>query len=313
MNIRSSCAYLFAAILISCGSANKPASDDKAENATIPAGVTTGEKQLNINVLWDLSDRIDNKVNPASPPHSERDIEIIRYLTEVFRADMQKRGAYKAKSKIRVFFSPAPSNPRINDIAKNLSYDLSALGGSEANKGKKQVYDSISPVFTRNAGEIYNLVMSTSTLGSWDGSDIWRFFKNNVKDYCVEKSPTYRNILVILTDGYIYHKDSKVKQGNRTAYVLPETLKPLRNDRNWKETFASKDYGLITTRNDLQDLEILVLEITPNTGNRNDEDILKEYLMKWFTEMGVKKENMACYNTDLPEYTKKKIAEFLNK
>ena len=46
---------------------------------------------------------------------------------------------------------------------------------------------------------------------------------------------------------------------------------------------------LITTREDLQELEVLVLEIIPSAEYKNDEDILKAYLTKWFREMGLLK------------------------
>jgi hypothetical protein len=218
------------------------------------------------------------------------------------------------KGRVKVFFTPTPENSRINTIAGNLSCDLSSYTSNGANKKKKEAHDSIENRFSKSATEIYQLtVINNKGKKQWDGSDIWRFFKNDVKDYCIDPSGNYRNILVILTDGYIFHKDSKDRQGNRTTYILPEILKPFRNNPNWQNTFTKGDYGLISTRKDLQTLEILVLEITPSKEYKNDEDILKTYLGKWFEEMGIQKSNYACYNTDLPEYTRKKIESFLNR
>jgi len=314
INMRQNVFYiLIISLLASCGSADT--TEKKVENnnnaESEPVLNPQKELQLNINVLWDLSDRIDDQKNPASPAHFQRDIEAIKTLTEVFKKDMQTKGAYKAKSKIRVFFSPPPANDQINVIAKSLSYDLSSFSGEDANRKKKMVYDSVNSQFEKSANTIYQLAVSGKTK-QWDGSDIWRFFKNDVKDYCIEKRPGYRNILVLITDGYIYHKDSKDRAANRTAYVLPETLKLFRNNSQWKQLFDRGDYGLIATRNDLKDLEVLVLEITPSAGFKNDEDILKAYLTKWFREMGVAENKVACYNSDLPEYTRNKIIDFMN-
>lgn len=276
------------------------------------SAITNIDKQLNINILWDLSDRIDPVANPASPQHYERDIEVIKTITSVFKKDMETRGAYKAKGKIKIFFTPTPENVRINSIAASLSCDLSVYIGEGANKKKKEMHDSIENKFSKNAADIYNLTIANSKgKKQWDGSDIWRFFKNDVKDYCIDASGNYRNVLVILTDGYIYHKDSRDKQGNRTAYILPEVLKTFRNNSNWQNIFTTGSYGLISTRKDLQNLEILVLEITPSKEYKNDEDIIKLYLGKWFEEMGVAKTNYSCYNSDLPAYTRKKIESFL--
>lgn len=306
-------------LIISCGSADNSKKENQSDTDTLDSNQLVpdskiGERQLNINILWDLSDRVDNSINPASPQHFERDIEIIRSITEVFKKDMQKRGAYKAKSKMRVFFTPAPADAAINTIAHNLSCDLSSYTGDGANKKKKDAYDSITQKFGDNALKIYALtIQNNKGKKQWDGSDIWRFFKNDVKDYCIDPSSNYRNVLVILTDGYIYHKDSKDRKGNRTAFVLPETLRPFRNNSDWKAAFDKGDYGLINTRADLQNLEVLVLEITPSKDNKNDEDVLKAYLGKWFKEMGISQTNYACYNSDLPEYTRKKIEQFFNK
>lgn len=295
-------------------SESKEQKKEKTENTEITTAAGATDKQLNINILWDLSDRIDPKTNPASPEHYERDVEVIKGIASFFKKDMEKRGAYKAKGRIRVFFTPTPENARINAIAANLSCDLSSFSGDGANKKKKEMYDSIESRFPRNANEIYQIALANNTgKKQWDGSDIWRFFKNDVKEYCVDPSGNYRNILVILTDGYIFHKDSRDKQGNRTAYVLPEILKPFRNNSAWQTTFTKGDYGLISSRKDLQNLEILVLEITPSKEYKNDEDILKAYLGKWFEEMGVSRSNYECYNTDLPAYTRKKVEGFLGR
>jgi hypothetical protein len=302
-------------LFASCNSSSDTNEQTQQEaGKTGTAAPAPTDRQLNINILWDLSDRIDPQTNPASPEHYERDIEVIKTITSFFRKDMEKRGAYKAKGRIKIFFTPPPANARINAIAANLSCDLSSYTGDGANKKKKEMYDSIESRFTNNANEIYHLtLMGNKGKKQWDGSDIWRFFKNDVKDYCIDPSGEYRNILVLLTDGYIFHKDSKERQGNRTAYLLPETLKPFRNNPGWRNTFTNGDYGLISTRKDLQNLEVLVLELTPSKEYKNDEDILKAYLEKWFEEMGIQQSNHACYNTDLPEYTRKKITGFLNR
>lgn len=302
-------------LLNSCSSASdsKESKHEEAKNAgTASAKIT--ERQLNINIVWDLSDRVDPQTNSASPEHYQRDIEAIKNITSFFKKDMEKRGAYKAKGRIKVIFTPTPDDASINAIAGNLSCDLSAYTGDGANKKKKEIYDSIENKFQRNANEIYHITISNNKgKKKWAGSDIWRFFKNDVTEYCIDFSGNYRNILILLTDGYIFHKDSKDKKGNRTAYILPEILKPFRNNPTWQNMFTNGDYGLISTRKDLQNLEVLVLEITPSKECKNDEDILKAYLGKWFEEMGIPKASYVCYNTDLPEYTKKKIEGFLNR
>ena len=200
-------------LIASCNSSDSASINQEKEDSVMNAkgsetAVVSIEKQINLSVLWDLSDRIDPLTNPAVPQHYERDLEIIKTIAGVFKDDMGKKGAYKAKGKIRVFFTPTPDNEKINTIAGNLVYDLSVSKAEGANKKKKEIYDSIQDRFARNSKEIYQLTIETNKdKKQWEGSDIWRFFKNDVKDYCIEPGNSYRNVLIILTDGYIYHRD----------------------------------------------------------------------------------------------------------
>jgi hypothetical protein len=295
-------ALLFSTLfLFSCGSE----SNDKSTNGEEQSSNTVEQPdQLNITLLLDLSDRIDTKKYPEKPEHFERDIAIVKYFSELFVKDMEKRGTFMAKGKMKVIFSPKPQDPNVNLLAEKLSVDLSVMDS----KQKKEVHDNLINNFTESITKIYNGTLSES---KWIGSDIWRFFKNDVKDYCVESKPNYRNILVVLTDGYIYHQDSKDQNGNRYAYLLPNIISKynLRKNPNWEQELEKQDFGLISKRNDLENLEILVLEISPSPNYKNDEDIIKSILSKWFKEMNVKR--FGIYNSDLPEYTKQRINDFI--
>lgn len=293
--------FFFLAFIISCSSGNK----NNTTNAdSQSAAKVENTNQFNITILLDLSDRIDTEKYPVKPEHFERDIANVKFITDLFVKDMESRGTFMAKGKMKVIFSPRLQDPNVNILAEKLNVDLSTMD----NKQKKDIHDNMSSVFTENLSKIYELSISNH---QWVGSDIWRFFKNDVKDYCVENNPEYRNILIILTDGYIYHDDSKDQAGNRFAYILPQifTNYKLRNNPTWEQVIKDKDIGLITKRDDLQDLEVLVLEVTPSPNYKNDEDIIKVLLSKWFGEMNVKR--YAIYNTDLPNYTQQRISDFL--
>src|SRR6478672_5546535 len=87
-------------MVLACGSAdNAERKNSKIESFDASSKFESNERQLNINVLWDLSDRIDENKNPSSPAHYQRDIEAINSLVTLFKKDMQEKGAYKAKSK----------------------------------------------------------------------------------------------------------------------------------------------------------------------------------------------------------------------
>ena len=267
-------------------------------------------KQLNITILLDLSDRIEPTKYPSQPEHFERDIEIVNYFTEFFKQDMEERGVFKSKGKLKVVFSPRPKDSEINEIASKLKVDLSQAKNS---KEKKMVFETISLDFKDNLSNIYSKTIDTK---KYIGSDTWRFFKNDVSDYCIEDNGNYRNILVLITDGYIYHDDTRQIIDKRSQHLTPEYIKSERinliGDFNIvKERIKKYNYGYMVPRTGLDNLEILVLEISPTPNRKNDEDVIKEYLKKWFEEMNVK--DFALYNSDLPEYTKTRINKFMNK
>ncbi|MFB6340951.1 hypothetical protein ACE1ET_04490 [Saccharicrinis sp. FJH62] len=287
---------IFAFSLIACGGG----SNVKQNNNNIKTEKPQ-EKQLNISILLDLSDRISPKINPDA---KKNDIENIRTITEFFKTNMSNLGAYKAKGKIRLFFSPPPSNDNINSIVNRLNIDCSKMD----NKGRKEVYDNIADLYSKNLENIYQETIETS---AWEGSDIWRFFKDDVKDFCIEKDTTYSNILIILTDGYLYHKQSVFNNKNRFSYLLgTSNLKQYRK-QNWEELIEQNDFGIKTERNDLSNLEVLVLEVkAENPNNKIDEDILRYLWKKWFKEMNITHNEV--YPSALPANTKTRIESFLN-
>lgn len=284
-------AFLF----ISCGNNGNKTADRNNVSSKVEKAIT---KQLNISILLDLSDRISPTINPNAEQY---DLEDIKTVTEYFTANMKKLNAYNAKGKIKVFLMPPPDDSNINSIVSKLNIDCSILD----NKGRKNVFDNLTTLYAKSLGKVYNETISAN---SWIGSDIWRFFKDDVKDYCVDKNPNYRNILIILTDGYLFHPQSIYQKGNRVT-SLEKTINKYRV-QNFKELINRDDFGILTERDDLQNLEVLVLEVKEKYGIKMDEDILSYVWVKWFKEMNIKHFNI--YNSDLPANTKIRIDNFLN-
>lgn len=292
--------FTLSLLIFACNS-----SDKKDKESDISTSTRKVSKQINISILWDLSDRINPKIHKEIPSNAEKDIAIIKYFSDFLKSDMDKRGAFLSKGKLKVFFSPNPSDFNINNLASKLDVDLS----NKDVKQKKHLYDSITNNFEQTSKQITNLTINSST---WEGSDVYRFFKNDVVDYCVSKDTNYRNVLVILTDGYLYHKNSTGKVGNKSEFILPTLLSSLvlRKNPDFKNVYDTKQCGLISTRADLNNLEVLVLEVNSEPNYKDDEAVIKLYLQNWFTEMKAKR--FEIYNTDLPENTKKRINDFMN-
>lgn len=238
---------------------------------------------LNISIFLDLSDRLDR---PMTPSQTERDIEIVDHIVNLFINDCQTNGHIIAsKSHIQVFFYPAPNSSTITTLAKELNVDMSKLKAPQ----KKVELNNMKQRFNKNLTQIYN---DAVTEKKWVGCDIWGFFSNkNVDVQCLREG--YRNILVILTDGYLYHVNNKQKEGTAYSYVLPQTL-------------AVGGSSLIVKRKGLENLEVLMLEINPYQLNQREP--LVNVLENWFEGMEVNR--FAVSETDLSANTFNVIDNF---
>lgn len=269
---------------------------------TEPRTEEKAPKQLNISILLDLSDRISPKHSPATPSHMERDTAIVGQIIRLFKTDMNKRGAYDAKGRLQVLMSPPPRISNINSLQEKLQINLAKMD----NKQKKDTYTDIQGDISTALTEIYT---ETNRQSRWTGSDIWRFFQNDVEDLCIARDTNYRNILVILTDGYIFDEKTNLRSGSRVQCLSRQYLTKYRAAADPLAAIDNDDFGLIPANKNLGRLEVLFLEITPENNDQKDEAILKYCLDKWMKEMGISR--WSIYTTDLPANTSRRIEDFI--
>ena len=287
---------IISAFLISCGGSG---SDNKSESS---GNTQKKVSNINISILLDLSDRIDTVKYSATPQHYVRDINDIKTIADIFKKKIEIKKLYDLKDKIKVFFHPQPEDVDIVNISSKLNIDLSEQSKEDISK----VYDNIESIFTDNANQLYKLVLKRK---NFPGSNTWRFIKDNINQ-CIDKDSSYRNVLVIITDGYMYWPTDQRHEKNRYNYIEREYdhLKMFRQSDALQNKFDTEDYGFIPAQTDLSSLEILVLGVAPDKNHPEDFDILKKYWEKWFAEMKVKKYQIV--QSDLPINTEKIIKGF---
>lgn len=246
--------------------------------------VAQAKEPLNISVYLDLSDRLTRELTPSQ---AERDTAIINHLIDIFVNDAVTNGKIaNSMNHFQIFFYPAPKNSEIATLAKGLNVDLSKADV----KNKKKILSDMKSQFEKSLSVIYSDAISAS---SWDGSDVWGFFSTKkVDDMCIR--PDYRNILVILTDGYLYDANNKINEGSAYSYILPQTL-------------SIPESSVIVKRDGLEDLEVLMLEINPYDPKQ--QTALTDKLQNWFSGMGVSKFVVA--DTDLPVNIEHTIDSFI--
>ena len=266
-------------LLLACGGSKSGDNESATES-----GETTEPMPLNISVYLDLSDRLTRDLTPSQ---MDRDTAIINHIVDLFVKHCIDSGKIiNSTNHFQVFFYPAPNNSQIAQLARGLNVDLAK---TELKQKKVELMEMKSR-FQNNLTQIYSDAISDH---QWVGSDIWGFFSNGEVDkLCMRKG--YRNILVILTDGYLYHTGNKIKEGTAYSYALPQTL-------------AIANSSLIVRREGLQDLEVLMLEVNPYDAQQRNK--LIPVLEDWFRNMEVGK--FVVSETALPVTTEVYIDSFL--
>lgn len=270
------------------------------EEASQEVTVKKSTENLNISFLLDLSDRISPTKYPNSAmEYYQRDVAYIKSVSEAFNTHLKGKKVRQMNDKIQLYFDPEPKNPNINSISNGLKYVLNR------NNVTLNKLNEIEESYNKKPQKIYDLAIADN---KYVGSDTWRFFKTKVQDYCIEDN--YRNILVILTDGYIYHEDTKIKEDNLTSYITPRFIRDAKlNNKNWESKITEKQYGFIPVAKDLSNLEILVLGLNPSKTNPYEEEILKKYWSDWFNNMKVGRYQIK--STALPSNMDKIIKDFI--
>ena len=220
-----------------------------------------------------------------TPSQSERDIEIVKYMAAIVKNHAVSQKIVSSTDRIKVFFYPSPNDSKVNLLSKDLELDLDKAQPSE----KRKLLNEFEAKFESSLSQIYE---STLAQKNWIGSDIWGFFKKQVDTYCIKEDA--RNIIVILTDGYIFDVNNKQKDGDNYSYILPQTLQ-------------NPNSGLIVSRQGLEDLEVLILEVNPYDPKHQDQ--MENILSNWLQGMGVQKSYVGM--TDQPSNTKLIIDKFM--
>ncbi len=272
-----------------------------AENVNLncpPHIIKNKQNNLNISVLLDLSDRIeiDKQIH--------KDSSYLASLSKAFVTHVKTKKLLFLEDRLKLFFNPEPSNNKIHEIAQKLEVVFTRETSKSNIEETQTRYNQLPSV-------LYHLARSDAQKNKgYPGSDIWRFFKDHVKDYCVDNC--HRNILVILTDGYMYHHKTVMKHENKTSFLTPKSLSDLKlRTPDWEKNIKEKDLGFIPATDNLEDLEVLVIGITSENKNPYAQDIITTYWQNWFVKMGVKSNHIKVKSADIPSSIEKVIFDFI--
>ena len=262
------------------------------------------EYPLNLSLFLDLSDRIDSAKYPESSMQVyERDLGNIKAIGAAFTQHCLNKPLILMDDEFHVFFHPAPPDPDIDKLARTMSFRVD-------NSVTKEDIAAIVPTIAEGGEQIYALAMKQE---QYPGSDIWEFMDQKAAGLCIEKKEDVRNVLVILTDGYMYYErnkrpaDVKAPQAN---WLLPPRVQALGlTDQGWENKYAAEGMGFLPVTANLAELEVLVLGINPSKNNAWEGDVIKRFWTDWLQGMGVKR--FELLDADLPYELEEAIHRFV--
>lgn len=280
---------LFAVTFILLCSCNSRGQNTKQNSDVNISKVNAANQNFNLSIFLDLSDRISPLVHPnPTMEYFQRDIGYINSIANAFEIHMLHKKVILMNDKIQLFVDPLPANQKINDVINQLRMSF-----DKTNVSKEKI-ESINKKYTELTSQLYAAAIKDN---NYVGSDIWGFFKNKVKDYCVIEG--FRNIFIVITDGYVYHKDNVFNEKNRSSYLTTKRIAQLGlTNSAWEQTLKNNDCGFITKNSGLNNIEVLVLGINAYKKTPFEEDVIKKYWENWLQEMGVVK--FSIKTADIP-------------
>lgn len=272
-------------------------------------------QSLNLIIVPDLSGRINDETN--NPGQISNDTVLLNEMWRSFEAVTR----LKMNSSDRLLVDVTGGNQaqgQFKSLANDLVFDLSNF----KDKSNKLFFMKTGRRFQNNIAGLYRLAQKNP-----QGADYWSYFNHDLKRNI--RTPTlftdYRNVLIILTDGYL---EAQTKQATGTAFYTGTYGERLTVFNQLKRGRSVSDViSAITPIMDCSDhfpnLEVLVLEVNArhltslqepqDPGTPRDFDILKKLWTDWLTKLEVKNASADFFNErlDATDLTKQKIRGFI--
>lgn len=272
---------------------------------------------INLIIVPDLSKRIADVTN--NPDQIKNDTTILNAIWRNFVSQAR----LKMDSKDRLVLDvtdEGQAGGSFRTIANQLIFDLS----EHHNKSNRLYFDAVGNRFSQNVSKLYSLA-STDPIGA----DYHYYFEQRLPKHIKKSTLTdnFRNILVIVTDGYL--ESERAERTGIWAYTgtfSERTIvsNQLRSGKSYSEALSFlKPIPDCPTH--FPDLEVLVVEVNPRTrvseqerndpGTVNDFVIMKSQWTNWFKLLGIKNADTEFFirRNDATDITVKQIEEFLKK
>lgn len=271
---------------------------------------------LNLIIVPDLSKRIIDTIN--NPEQVKNDTTLINFI---WRAFVEKT-KFKMNSKDRLILDVTDEEQAggsFRNFANQLLFDLS----DHKNQSNRLYFDKVGNRFEKNVSALYELALQNPI-----GADYHDYFENKLPKHIKRSTifDNYRNVLVIITDGYL-EAQSNIRTNtwaytgtNQERILVSNAIKSGQSLQDAANRYLKPIQDIPVK---FKDLEILVIEVQPRTKNSpierdapgtvHDYAILKHQWINWFRLLEVKNSDDEIFirRNDATEITKKAIVDFL--
>lgn len=252
---------------------------------------------LNVIIVPDLSNRIIDTENNID--QIRRDSVIISTIRESFENNVKVKMNSNDKLIIDIT-DRKQAGGKIGELADTIMYDLSNF----RDKINKLYFSSKKTQFTDGVKKLYDAAYDFELKNpKGGGADFVSYFSTKLKAKIQKTSldHNYRNVLIILTDGYL---EATKPSGEIVSYIKQKPNELL-------ETSDSK----------FKDLEVYVLEFNrKKSANDIEENNLKKWWISWLRSMNVKnveeetsEDEVILKRMDGFTDVKKRVEEIINK
>ena len=216
--------------------------------------VSVKAKPINVVVYLDMSNRLLRQTD---------DCEIIWTIAKTI---FPTKSPNKNKNKLQCVVYP---NPNLSNDLSDLKIDLRSMVGMQK-VGYVWKLDS-GTVFLPKLREVYSQALQNK---NWFGSDEWGFFDNEVNNYL---EPDYRNVFIVITDGYIYDVNNKGSEEKERQHKYRRMYKCLDDPEGQIEPVSAKFNA---------PFEVISLQLEKSNYDRYKNLVSKRE--GWFDSMGAK-------------------------
>lgn len=259
-------AFISTCTLISCNSADAEKANNTPPNCYV--------------ILLDLSDRL------LYAQQAEKDQEIIKIVFDCFAASVARNLTIKSEDRFLIRIMPQQGSPLRADRWENkLSLDMASFKPSE----KATAYNEFKNSLQKNLTELYNEANLGGDHKNYYGTDIWRYFKDQIDS---DLSNKYSIRIIVLTDGQFDFESKAHGLEDKRRFTNSHFIKNLKG-LDWQEKADKEGWGYIPV--ELSEIQAKWIICGIRAKNENDlleNQKLRYFWQKWLIESGVHQDSV---------------------